>query len=176
MYIHKRTHNTSRNFYTLHTTTRALTPHSHVCVHIPRDVYGKHSKGDSRKDVLSFSAYRKLAERVYGDRLVHFEDIRGTYNFDTFLKSSRPAKADADIKKHLAWDLEVRDVNGRDCVFVRTKKAMGAKTKWNEYIQCYPSLLDYLPPTPHPPTAVPPPAPLKDWDDLYAKIVPTLIK
>ena len=145
-------------------------------MHVYRDVYGKNSKGDSRKDVLSFTAYRKLAEQVYRDRLIHFEHIRGTYDFDTFLKSYRPKKADTDIKKHFAWDLEVRDVEGSDCVFTRTKQAMGAKTKWNEYVQCYPSLLDFLPPTPHPPTTVPPPAPLKDWDEFDTKIAPTLIK
>ena len=124
------------------------------------------------------SAYHKLIKEVYKTRLVHFEDIRGSYDFDTFLKSYRPPQADAGarIQKHFAIDLEVRNVEGSDRVFVRSKNAIGAKTKWSGYTQCYPSLQDLMPQTPHPPTTVPPPAPLKLWDDFDARIAPTLIR
>ena len=115
-----------------------------------------------------------MCEKVYRDRLVAFEDVSQCYNFDEFLRSYRPAAADKYIKKQFAMDFEVRECGTGDRVFVRSKRAMGDKTMWNDWKQMYPSLLDRRTHQPHAPEVVPPTKDNKAWDEFYDKVVPTL--
>ena len=140
---------------------------------LSKDVYGKHSRGDSVKDLFSLSGFKKLCGEVYGPRLQTFEDIRRVYNFDDFVKDYRPKNADKKIKKHFRLELQVKRA-GR--VFVRSKQAIGARTPWNESVQIYPSLLDLQPHRPHSPTTRPALADNHEWEDFEDKIVPTLRK
>jgi len=139
---------------------------------LSRHVYGKHARGDSRKNILSFAAFKGMCTGVYKDRLVLLEAIQQVYDYDTFLKNYRPRKADAGIKHHFAIDFEVRDAG----VYVRSKAAIGAKTPWNDWVQMYPSLMDIRPHQPHAPDVCPPTLPNKHWDDFDTRVVPTLKK
>ena len=96
------------------------------------------------------------------------------YDFDTFVADYRPTKADHNIKKQFAADFEVRSVNGQNQVFVRTKPRVADKTKWNPWVQMYPSLMDLLPHTPHAATVKPVTAPNNVWEEFHAKVQPTL--
>ena len=44
---------------------------------LSKALYGNHSRGASRRDVLSFSEFKTLCEKVYCRILSHFEDITG---------------------------------------------------------------------------------------------------
>ena len=44
---------------------------------LSKALYGNHSRGASRRDVLSFSEFRSLCEQTYKANLTHFEDIKG---------------------------------------------------------------------------------------------------
>ena len=169
-------------------------------------VYGKHSRGDPRKDVLSFQQFiqvrhacnariynthlsshshiihtyhltHQVCREVYRDRLVEFEDVRGVYDFDNFLKSYRPKKADSGIQKHFAIDFERRVIDGEVYVFTRSKSAISAKIPWSDWTQIYPSLLDGRGVrSHHPPSTVPPVMQNKQWENFESHVVPTLKK
>ena len=118
----------------------------------------------------------QLCEEVYGERLTAFEEITCNYDFDKFLRSYRPAHADNGIQKWFAVDLEVRSCGDGDRVFTRAKKAIGDKTKWCEWTQMYPSLLDARVLRPHAPADVPPRATNKLWEDFPTRVGPTLLR
>ena len=165
-------------------------------------VYGKHSRGDPRRDVLSFEQFiqvrlrhayshavtrtciihtcnltYQLCRMVYRDRLVQFKDIRAVYDFDEFLKSYRPQKADHGVQKHFALDFERRVIEGEVYIFARSKSAMSAKIPWSDWIQVYPSLLDARGVrSHHQPSTVPPVMENKQWDNFETHVVPTLKK
>ena len=108
---------------------------------------------------------------------MQFKDIKAVYDFDTFVKNYRPKKADSGLQKHFAIDFELRDVDGNACVFARSKKAMNAQTRWSDWVQIYPSLLDGRGlRVHHPPCAVPPVMTNKPWDDFDTRVTPTLRK
>ena len=44
---------------------------------LSKALFGNHSRGASRRDVLSFSEFKSLCEKVYHASLSHFEDIEG---------------------------------------------------------------------------------------------------
>jgi hypothetical protein len=114
-----------------------------------------------------------MCETVYKDQLEGFEDIHRTYNFDAFVKGMRPRAADVGIQKHFSWDLEVR---AGDIVYVRTKSAVGLKTKWHAWAQIYPEPYGHEDANPHEPATVPVWADLKGWPDFVEKIAPTLTR
>ena len=114
-----------------------------------------------------------MCEKVYGSRLECFEDILVPYDWHAFVAGYRPKKADRGIQSQFSMTFEVRDHHH---VFVRSKSAVGAKTPWSSWCQCYPSLLTNDEHTPHLPTTVPPVAELKDWPDFDTKVVSTLRK
>ena len=116
-----------------------------------------------------------MVGEVYGDRLRQFEDIRRVYDFDTFVKGYRPKAADHGITYHYSLEMELRD---GDKVFVRSKKAIGAKTPWSDWSQMYPSPLDLslADHKPHDPDTVPPVMDNNDWDELHTHVAPSLTR
>jgi len=116
-----------------------------------------------------------MCRDVYGPRLQRFQDINGVYDFDAFLKCYRPKAADRNIQQQFSTDFELRTVDGTHRVFVRSKPKMGDKTKWSEWYQMYPSLLDARGHRPHRPAVIPPTADNKEWEDFDNKIVPSLL-
>ena len=125
---------------------------------------------------MQFNAHTctQMCRKVYGDRLVVFEDIRSVYDFDTFVDDYRPDKADRGIKRQFAADFEVRSVNGQSRVFCRTKPRMADRTRWSPWVQMYPSLMDLTPHTPHAATAIPDVTENNVWEEFDAKVCPTL--
>ena len=107
--------------------------------------------------------------KVYGNRLKTFEDIRRVYNFDKFVTNYRPKTADHGISKQFRLTFEVRKVDNVCRVFARSKQAIGAKTRWHEWVQMYPSLLDLRPRALHNPEEVPPVADNKLWPEFEEK-------
>ena len=164
---------------------------------LSRHVYGKHSRGDSRKDILSFAAFAEVRMRytlqlesishtrarthqicktVYGPRLEKLTTIKRVYNFDKFLKNYRPRRADRGLQQHFSMEFEVRQLGDVPHVFVRSKAAMGAKTPWNGWTQMFPSLMDVRRDASvvHAPDTVPPVLDNKEWDDFDIHVVPSL--
>ena len=86
---------------------------------LSRNVYGKRSRGDARRDILSFKGFQNICGEVYGARLVSFEDVRRVRDFDRFVKKYRPKGADVGIQKHFSMCLELRKVDGKAKVFAR---------------------------------------------------------
>ena len=108
----------------------------------------------------------QICRDVYRDRLKFMYDIRQLYDFDQFLFNYRPSKADVDVQKHFSIDYEVSDCDGTTTVFVRSKPFIGVKkTKWGDWVQMYPSLLDAQTQAVHTPTTIPPVVPDKVWKD-----------
>ena len=106
--------------------------------------------------------------------MITFDEIKRNYDFDDFVSSYRPTKADKHIKKQFAVDFELREVDGEGRVFARCKSSISDKTKWNAWTQMYPSLFDLRPHRPHEPTDIPTKASNNEWDDFEANVSPTL--
>ena len=158
---------------------RAKVGHTHndldaTFAKLSKFIYGKHSRGDSRKNILSFSSFKRMCQHVYGDRLTAFVDIQRNYDFDEFVSTYRPGKADNHIKKQFAVDFEVRSVEGKSRVFIRSKSRMSDKEAWHPWTQMYPSLLTLRRHQPHSPSTIPPTAPNNVWEDFLPRVCPTL--
>ena len=52
---------------------------------LSKEVYGIHSRGDARRDVLDFEAFENVAGQVYGRRLKEVTHIKGCFDFDDFV-------------------------------------------------------------------------------------------
>ena len=52
---------------------------------LSKEIYGVHSRGDARRDVLDFKSLEDTMARVYGSRLKCVTHIRGCFNFDDFV-------------------------------------------------------------------------------------------
>ena len=123
------------------------------------------------------SLTHQVCREAYRDRLVQFKDVGAVYDFDNFLKSYRPKKADNGIQGHFALDLERRVIDDKVYIFSRSKLAMSAKVPWSDWGQVYPSLMDgRRTRSHHQPSVVPPVMPNKQWDKFETHVVPTLIK
>lgn len=57
-------------------------------------LYGCHGRGDARRDMLDFKALEDLCRLGFRRRLKHYEQLRGCFDFDAFLKPYRPSSAD----------------------------------------------------------------------------------
>ena len=154
--------------------------HTHTHTHMHTDTQQSHTcntraqRTHMHTDTQQSHTCTQMCRKVYGDRLVVFEDIRSVYDFDTFVDDYRPDKADRGIKRQFAADFEVRSVNGQSRVFCRTKPRMADRTRWSPWVQMYPSLMDLTPHTPHAATAIPDVTENNVWEEFDAKVCPTL--
>ena len=48
-------------------------------------VYGPHSRGDSRRDILDWDQLDVALKTAFNARLKHVEHIQGTYDWDSFV-------------------------------------------------------------------------------------------
>ena len=118
------------------------------------ETYGTHSRGDSRKDILSFKDLHTFFKKCFGDRLKSFDHLKGSYNFDTFVENNI-RNAFKGIQKHFKMQLSIR--NG--VVSYRHKDRVASTSPWSRWMQIYPSRVQ---PAPTPSTC-PATAPLKEW-------------
>ena len=86
------------------TIIRLQVGHTHILLdavwsQLSQLLYGTHSRGDARRDMLCFDALEKLCKTALKKRLTHFEYLRGCFNFDTFVEGYRPQAADTTASK-----------------------------------------------------------------------------
>ena len=121
-------------------------------------IYGRHSRGDARRDVLDWQQLYNACDTAFGPRLEIFEHLQGCFDFDTFVRSYRPPAADAGLSKHYAVHLRVED----GVVYARSRPDIDPVTPWSQPVQLFPPKL--APRTqPHAHTVSPGAAPLQEW-------------
>ena len=76
--------------------------HTHVLLDaafglLSQYIYGSHSRGDPRRDVLDWDQLNQCLQKVYKDRFEGMDHVEGVYDFDEFVGDYRPASADAGV-------------------------------------------------------------------------------
>lgn len=61
-------------------------------------VYGKHSRGDARRDILNWKQLEDACTMAFGSRLEIFDHLEGCFDFDSFVQKYRPASTDAGTR------------------------------------------------------------------------------
>ena len=71
---------------------------------LSKALYGNHSRGASRRDVLSFSEFKTLCEKVYCRVLSHFEDITAlTLTLDMYTYTHPPLISLLHTRRCMTW-------------------------------------------------------------------------
>ena len=58
-------------------------------------VYGIHSRGDARRDILNWEQLEDVCKTVFGSRLRTFEHLQGCFDFDAFMEPYKKSAHDA---------------------------------------------------------------------------------
>ena len=120
--------------------------------------YGSGSRGDGRADVLDWEQFRQALEEIFEGRLGCFEEIKGTYDWDSFVSDYRPTTAESGLMKIFAVQMTVQD----GIVCARSKAHLRDECRWSKAMQIFPH--PSSPHTkPHDPKKVPDISPLKEW-------------
>ena len=86
------------------TILRLQVGHTHILLDavwslLSQLLYGTHSRGDARRDMLCFDALEQLCRTALKARLKHYEYLRGCWDFDSFVRGYRPEAADKTARK-----------------------------------------------------------------------------
>ena len=65
--------------------------------HLSQRVYGRHSRGDARIDMLDFEALEATIRSTFGPRLKAYEHVQGCFNFDEFVEGYRPSSEESTL-------------------------------------------------------------------------------
>ena len=134
--------------------------------------YGTGNRGDARRDVLDWVQFRDTLDTVFGPRLKVFEEMKGCYDWDSFLANYRPTATENGIKQVFQWELTVEE----GVVYCRSKERLAADSPWSDRVQIFPH-----PSTPHikghRPGKRAPVAPFTQWtflDQVCSTHLPTI--
>lgn len=114
----------------------------------------------------------QVFEEILGSRLTGVSNIRGVYDWKSFLRGVRPRTADKDIQ--LQYSLQFKATEDASAILVRSKDAVDLNVAFGPWNQILPN--------PQRPNAIPrcgdipPVCEPKDWFEFNEEIVPSLTK
>ena len=114
----------------------------------------------------------QVCREILGSRLSGITNIRGVYDFKSFLQGVRPRSADKDIKSQ--YSLQFKTTEDVSAIVVRSKAAVDLHVDfgpWNTMLP-NPRRPDAIPHR----DAVPPVCAAKDWSEFEDDIVPSLLR
>jgi len=135
-------------------------------------VYGKHARGASRHDILSFSAFVEVCRTVFRTTpLLDFIDLKSCWDVDAFVADMHHKSRDRKIKDfHGVMELSIQ--SGGD-VHVRCKPSVGARIWTDPLVLLQPSDPDVVVPESHDKAEV---ALSRAWPNLEEKIASKLLE